>query len=55
MATRFTRTLLIAITLSACCILPSIPPEEAVREGLNDRFLDEGLVVDDWIARFEVE
>lgn len=55
METRFTPTLLIAVTLSACCVLPSIPPEEAVRDGLNDRFLDEGLVVDDWIARFEVE
>ena len=51
----FANTLLIAITLSPSCTLVPIRPEEAVREGLNDRFLAEDLVVDDWIARFEVE
>ncbi|MDE0913822.1 MAG: methyltransferase domain-containing protein [Planctomycetota bacterium] len=49
------RILFTAIALSSCCALPTVPPEEAVRTGLNDRFLDESLVVDDWVARFEVE
>ncbi len=45
-------SLLITLLLTACATTPN---ELAVREGLNDRFLDEQLEVDDWIARFEVE
>ncbi|MDP6495491.1 MAG: methyltransferase domain-containing protein [Dehalococcoidia bacterium] len=49
------RVLFAAVALPSCCALPAVHPEEAVRQGLNDRFLDEDLVVDDWVARFEVE
>ncbi len=45
----------IFLAACACCASPSAPPEEAVREGLNDRFLDEDLQIDEWVTRFALE
>lgn len=40
------------LVLAAAC---SAPPEESVKPGINDSFLDPEMEVDDYVARFEVE
>jgi ubiquinone/menaquinone biosynthesis C-methylase UbiE len=42
---------LLALGLSAC----ASPPEESVKPGINDSFLNPELDVDSYVARFEVE
>jgi len=42
---------LLALGLSAC----AAPPEESVKPGINDSFLNPELDVDSYVARFEVE
>ena len=50
---------LVSLHLCACGLSPDArldaPSEAPVREGLNDRFLDPELQVDEWMQRFEVE
>lgn len=39
----------------ACAKDPAAAPETSVRPGINERFVDPELEVDDWLQRFEVE
>jgi len=40
---------------AACCQAPEAPPEDSVKPGINDSFLDPSLDVQDFVERFEVE
>ena len=47
-----------ALLLAFSLVIPATaqtPKEESVRPGINEKFLDPDLKVDDWLKRFEVE
>ncbi len=45
----------VKILLSCLLLLLPLAAEESVRPGINEKFLDPELKVDDWLQRFEVE
>ena len=54
------KTALIGICIAGVMAFPAIAqeqdkPEESVKPGINEKFLDPKLKVDEWVNRFEVE
>lgn len=49
------KLLAVCFALAACTSAPTAPPEPSVRPGVNDRFLDPELAVDEFVEIFEGE
>jgi ubiquinone/menaquinone biosynthesis C-methylase UbiE len=53
---KFIWTVAIALSINPCLAQDAAPKtEESVKPGINEKFLDPNLEVDDWLKRFEVE